>query len=159
MKNQRYLSQEDAAILSTLAEHLLSNKDSNMDLADDLVDLVSSSIPLPENASGNDCVGLYSDVTYRIAGTGERRAVRIVCPQESNGLSAHISILAPLAMSLIGRPVGGTVEVALPFGRSERIEILTVDQASGQADEPARGRRRGTDMPARDTSNAPGARE
>ncbi|HJV80274.1 GreA/GreB family elongation factor [Noviherbaspirillum sp.] len=136
MNNQRFLSQDDASTLSTLAEHMLRTQDARMNFAEDLVELVSTSILLPENARRNDCVALYTAVTYRVVGSGELHSIHIVSPHDHNAALARISILAPLAMSLVGRPVGSIVEVSLPFDKQQRVEIVAIEPRLSVANEP-----------------------
>ncbi|HYD59835.1 MAG TPA: GreA/GreB family elongation factor [Noviherbaspirillum sp.] len=140
MKNERFLSQEDAATLSRLAEHLLRLRDVNMNSAERLIDLIGTAILLPENVRRDDCVALYSTVTYREIGAEQRQSVVIVCPQDTQEALARVSILAPLAMSLLGRPAGSIVEVALPFDQVKFVEIVDVLPADRQAQEPHDGR-------------------
>ncbi len=139
MKTDRFLSQEDAATLSRLAEHLLRRRDVNMNFAERLIDLISTSILLPENVRRDDCVALYSKVTYREIGSERRQAIIIVCPNDAQEALARVSILAPLAMSLLGRPAGSIVEVALPFDQVKYVEIVDVQPADCRAQETQDG--------------------
>jgi regulator of nucleoside diphosphate kinase len=140
MKTERFLSQEDAATLSRLAEHLLRLRDVNMNFAERLIDLIGTAILLPENVRMDDCVALYSKVTYREIGSDQHQSVVIVCPQDTQEALARVSILAPLAMSLLGRPAGSIVEVALPFDQVKFVEIVDVLPADYRAQEPHSGR-------------------
>lgn len=126
MKTERILSQEDAAILSRLAEHLLRLREVKENFAESLIDLIGTSILLPENVRRNDCVALYSTVTYRDVGSSLHESTTIVCPQNAHGVLAQVSILSPLAMALLGRIVGSIVEVALPLKQARFVEIIDV---------------------------------
>lgn len=129
MNIERYLTKHDAAVLSRLAEQQLRVRDVRFNAAERLIDLISSSILLPENAERKDCVTLYSRADYRKVGSDERRSLVIVCPQDANEALARVSILAPLALALIGRRRHSIVEVALPFDKVEFVEIMEVDEA------------------------------
>lgn len=137
MKIERYLTQDDAAVLSRLAEQLLRMRDIDFNLAEKLADLISTSILLPENVRKNDCVSLYSRVRYRQVGSNDVQPIVIVCPHEVHETQAGASILAPLAMALIGRLEGSIVEVELPFNRVQFVEILSVEDPSSDLAEPA----------------------
>jgi len=132
MKIERVLSQEDAAVLSRLAENLLRMREVSFNFAEQLIELISSSILLPQNVQRHDCVSLQSEVTFREVGTKHSETVFLVCPQDAHEGLARISILAPLAMALIGRPVGSVAEVVLPFNRVKYLEITGVRQLSDQ---------------------------
>lgn len=126
MKIERYLTQDDAAKLSRLAEQLLRVREVRFNAAESLIELISTSILLPENVQRPDCVSLYSRVKYRHVDSDDVRSIEIVCPHDASDTLARVSILAPLAMALIGRPKNSIVEVHLPFNKVQFIEILDV---------------------------------
>lgn len=131
MKIERFLSQKDAGILSRLAERLLRLREVKINSAEQLVDLISNAILMPENAQRKDCVALYSEVTYREVGTSRLETIFLVCPQETNEALARVSILAPVAMALLGRPVGSIAEITLPFKQVKYVMITDVKHADG----------------------------
>jgi regulator of nucleoside diphosphate kinase len=126
MKIERYLSQHDASTLSRLAENLLRLRDVKFNHAERIIELITNSILLPENSRRDDYVSLYSTVVYRAIGTSQLSSVVIVCPQDTSDVLAKISLLAPLAMALLGRVVGSVVAVTLPFNQVQYIEIMEV---------------------------------
>ncbi|HVL74927.1 MAG TPA: GreA/GreB family elongation factor [Noviherbaspirillum sp.] len=126
MRIDRFLTQEDAAVISRLAETLLRTNDGRVHYAEQLIDLISTSILLPETDTRSDFVSLYSNVSYRIVGSNERQNICIVCPDEANEHIACASILAPLSMAIFGRTIGAIVEVELPFKRTQSVEIMDV---------------------------------
>ena len=126
MKTKRFLSHSDATTLSKLAEHLLRERDVKLNFAEMLLDLLATAILLPENVSRPDCVALHSKATYRIIGTNEHSSIVIVCPRDANASLARVSILAPLAIALLGRPVRDIVEVVLPGGKIQFVEVTDV---------------------------------
>jgi regulator of nucleoside diphosphate kinase len=128
MRFERFLTQADAATLSRLAERLLRVRDVKFNAAERLIELIATSILLPEHAIRSDCVSLLSTVTYRMVGTDAHRTVHIACPLDASDALAHVSILTPLAIALVGRPVGSIVEVALPFSRIQYVEIVDVQR-------------------------------
>lgn len=130
MRVERYLSQRDAATLCRIAEQLLRVHDAKLYCADRLVQLISSSVLLPGHAERDDCVALMSEVTYRRVGHSETHTVVLVGPGEANDALGHLSVLAPLAMALLGRTAGSIVEVTPGAGHVEYVEILALAQAS-----------------------------
>jgi regulator of nucleoside diphosphate kinase len=131
MKIERYLSQHDASTLSRLAENLLRLREVRFNHAERLIELITTSILLPENSRRDDYVSLYSTVVYRAVGTSQLNSVVIVCPQDASDVLAKISLLAPLAMALLGRVVGSIVAVTLPFNQVQYIEIVEVQTVCG----------------------------
>lgn len=130
MKIERYLTQADATVLSRLAEQLLRVREVKFNAGEDLIDLLSTAVLLPENSTRKDCVALHTEVTYHIDSSKEKKTLAIVCPQNANQELARVSVLAPLAMALIGREVGSVVDVQLPFGQSQTVSILEVQPLS-----------------------------
>lgn len=126
MKIERYMSQNDASVLSRLAYGMLRFGKSDTNLAERLIDIISGAMLLPETSSRRDYVCLYSVVTYRRLGSVRNECTVIVCPQDCDDVLVQISILAPLALALLGRAVGSIVEVPLPFGRIQYVEIIGV---------------------------------
>jgi regulator of nucleoside diphosphate kinase len=131
MKNERFLSQQDATILCRLAEHLLRMRDVTFNIAEQLIELIGSSILLPENAERNDCVALYSEVTFREVGAMQLETIFIVCPQETQDALVRVSILAPIALALLGRPLGSITAVVLPFFKVRYVEIVAIRHPDG----------------------------
>jgi len=126
MKIERYLSQQDAATLSRLAEHMLRMRDVRINFAEQLIDLIGTSTLLPEDVRRDDFVALHSEVVYRDIEMGRVGTIVIVCPEEADDARARVSILAPLALAMLGRPVGGIAEVHLPFDKLRHVEIVAV---------------------------------
>ncbi len=130
MKNQRILKQNDAAILSRLAEQLLRLAEVELNVGEELLDMVSTSKILAADTERKDCVALYSSVTYTPANIDDRRTLTLVCPHEANPQLAHVSVLSPIGMALIGRKTLHIIDVALPSNRMEKIKILEVANAN-----------------------------
>ncbi|WP_420475477.1 GreA/GreB family elongation factor [Noviherbaspirillum sp. ST9] len=126
MKNERFLSQEDATILCRLAEHLLRMRDVTFNIAEQLIELIGSSILLPENAERSDYVALYSEVTFREVGSMRLETIFLVCPQDTQDALARVSILSPIALALLGRPLGSITAVTLPFFKVRYVEVVGI---------------------------------
>ena len=60
MKNERYLTQNDAATLSRIAEHLLRMGEVEVNAGEQLLDIISTSIILPVDVQRKGYVTLYS---------------------------------------------------------------------------------------------------
>lgn len=130
MQIERYLTQDDATILSKLAERMLRVGDAKFDAGEQLIALLSKAILLPENSPKKNCVSIYSEVTYCEIGRDERKTITIVSPRDANQILARVSVLAPLAMAMIGREVGSIVEVRLLFDQVQFVKILDVTHLS-----------------------------
>lgn len=137
MKNERFLTEQDAATLSQLADELLLVRDAKVNFTNKLNELISASTLLPDDRGRADCVALHSTVTYRTVGSNDRKSLVIVCPEDADSASGRISILAPLAMALLGHCKRSIVEFHLPFNQTQFVEIMDVEPASAEGNEAA----------------------
>jgi len=141
MLNERFLCQKDACLLSRLAEAMLRLRDVKFNFADRLVEFLSGAILLPETSTRVDFVRLNTVVTYRAVGSSRREYLAIVCPQDADDVLARVCVLSPAAMAMLGRLVGSIVEIGLPFGRVQYVEIVdvaSIDAHRGVTDETAK---------------------
>ena len=65
-------------------------------------------------------------VTLEDAETSEKKKYKIVGPDEADVKAGKISVVSPIAKSLIGKEVGDVVSVETPSGKRE-FEILMVE--------------------------------
>lgn len=124
----RYLNQKDALVLRRLAEHQSNLDTAAAAVADKLDDILSSAVLVQGDVRKKNCVGLNSKVTFSKTADGEvsTSSMIIVSPEDASAAESRISILAPLAMALIGRKVNALVKVQLPYGEAT-LKILEVE--------------------------------
>jgi regulator of nucleoside diphosphate kinase len=126
MTTIRYLNQKDAIVLQRLAEHQSNLGQAEAAVADVLEDILATAVLVKGEVRKKNCVGLNSKVTYSKCGQSESSQMTIVEPQDAHAASSRISILAPLALALIGRKINEIVKVQLPFGEIATLKILDV---------------------------------
>lgn len=129
MKNQRYLAQDDAAILYQLAEQLMRLNGLETETAEELSDIVASATRLSANSRRKDVVMLDSTVSCLALSTQQTSQLTLVHPSHSDPGAGRISVLTPIGMAILGRKINATIEVALPSGKREKIQILDVKPA------------------------------
>lgn len=124
----RYVTQKDALVLRRLAEHQSNLGTAAAAVADQLDDILSSAVVIQGDARKRNCVALNSKVTFSKTADGEvsTSSMIIVSPEDASAAESRISILAPLAMALIGRKVNALVKVRLPYGEAT-LKILEVE--------------------------------
>ena len=81
-----------------------------------------------------DVVTMRSRVRIRDVETGKRTTYTLVYPNESNGFSECLSVLAPLGTAILGARIGDVIRWRVPAGlRTVAIEkILYQPEAAGQ---------------------------
>ncbi len=82
---------------------------------------------VPRERLPPDVVAMNSEVVYEDLGTGARRTVRVVYPQEADPARGHISVLAPLGSALLGVRVGQEVHWRVPRG-SRRLRVVAAQR-------------------------------
>jgi regulator of nucleoside diphosphate kinase len=132
MKNQRYLDPHNAQCLNQLAEQLLHLDGIEIDAAEQLQEIVVGATMLPVHTIRKDYVTPYSIVTYEPVG-GMPHTIKLVLPKDANPNSAHISVLAPIGLALLGRKRNSLIDVRLPSGRVDKVRILAIEQSDTNA--------------------------
>jgi regulator of nucleoside diphosphate kinase len=122
----RHLNHEDATTLSRLAEHLFRLGDKEIAMGEVLADIVATAVLTPVDVRKKKNVGLNTEVKYARHDDETETAITIVLPQDANPATGRISILAPLALALIGRQVDELVKVDLPMGKTMMLKIRDV---------------------------------
>ena len=126
MTEPRYLQQHDAAVLSRLAAAWLGAGGERACAGAHLADILATAILLPESDRTAQYAALYSHVSCRKLGSGEREGVFIACPQDANLALAQVSLLTPLALAVLGRASGSVVGLEDGADGACRFEILDV---------------------------------
>ncbi|GEM_PF-1325686 len=138
-----YLSQHDLAVLTRFVRARSADPGRVEAAVRRLAHLtaVSRTLPNGDSDGGERRVSLGASVRYRVAACGtacgtaihERTrggadldTVVIACPQDAQAMTPRVSVLAPLALGLLGHAEGCTVDVDLALGRTLRLEIVEV---------------------------------
>ncbi|MGX9219967.1 GreA/GreB family elongation factor [Massilia varians] len=134
-----YLSQHDLAVLTRFVRARSADPGRVEAAVRRLAHLtaVSRTLSNGDSDGGERRVSLGASVRYRVAACGtaihERTrggadldTVVIACPQDAQAMTPRVSVLAPLALGLLGHAEGCTVDVDLALGRTLRLEIVEV---------------------------------
>ena len=141
-----YLSQQDLAVLTRFVRARSADPGRVEAAVRRLAHLtaVSRTLPNGDSDGGERRVSLGASVRYRVAACGtaihERTrggadldTVVIACPQDAQAMTPRVSVLAPLALGLLGHAEGCTVDVDLALGRTLRLEIVEVQPPAALA--------------------------
>lgn len=134
-----YLSQHDLAVLTRFVRARSADPGRVEAAVRRLAHLTAVSRTLPNGDSDSDerRVSLGASVRYRVAACGtaihqrtqggaDLDTVVIACPQDAQAMLPRVSVLAPLALGLLGHAEGCTVDVDLALGRTLPLEIVEV---------------------------------
>ncbi|MCA9535827.1 MAG: nucleoside diphosphate kinase regulator, partial [Myxococcales bacterium] len=88
---------------------------------------------VPSTEVKPNVVTMNSELVYEDVGTGKRRTVRLVYPQDADVTRSWVSVLAPLGSALLGLQVGQEIDWAMPGGarRLRLVEVRYQPEASG----------------------------
>ncbi len=126
MKNDRYLTQYDAAILCKIAENLLRLAEVDFNAGEKLIEILVNSMILPAHARKEEYASLRSMVSYSCVDQNTTETIVLVCPQDANPVLARASVVSPIGLALIGHKAGSIVDVISPFGPAQQVRITNV---------------------------------
>lgn len=121
-----YISQTDRERLGNLIELVRNGGErSNLSYANKLEDELEYAEVVSPQKIPPDVVTMRSKVRLKDLDTKEETVYSIVFPSEANFDEGKISVLAPLAMALLGHRLGASIEFQAP-GRVRRLRILQI---------------------------------
>ena len=128
MKQQAtiYISETDRDRLGNLIELVRGQGDrANLSYVNRLEDELEFAEVVAPKEIPPDTVTMRSKVRLKDRDTKEESVYSIVFPSEANFEEGKISVLAPLAMALLGHSCGASIELQAP-GRLRRLQILEI---------------------------------
>ena len=121
-----YISQTDSERLQNLIELVRNGRErSNLSDVSRLEGELEYAEVIAPQKMPPDIITMRSKVRLKDLDTKEETVYSIVFPSEANFEEGKISVLAPLAMTLLGHRRGASVEVEAP-GRVRRLKILEI---------------------------------
>jgi regulator of nucleoside diphosphate kinase len=88
-----------------------------------LADELSRATVISEERMPDNVVRMHSRVTYVEEGSGLRREVELVYPDEADLSSGKVSVLAPVGAALLGLAEGESIEWRFPRGERRRLRV------------------------------------
>lgn len=88
-----------------------------------LAEELGRAIVVPSERMPGNVVRMHSRVTYIDEGTGQRREVELVFPEQADPARARISVLAPVGCALLGLEEGQAVDCFFPEGQLRRLRV------------------------------------
>lgn len=102
-----------------------------------LENMIKNAIIIDDTSSEGE-VSLNNTVTFKYVDDDEEETVKIVTSIRGNTVSGKISNESPIGKALLGHKVGDICEVALPNGGKYEIQIVSLDQTSGDEEDSIR---------------------
>lgn len=88
-----------------------------------LADELSRATVVPEERMPANVVRMHSRVTYVDEGSGRRREVELVYPDEADLALGKVSVLAPVGAALLGLAEGASIDWPFPQGGTRRLRV------------------------------------
>lgn len=88
-----------------------------------LADELCRAAVVPEERMPANVVRMHSRVTYLDEGSGRRREVELVYPEEADLTRGKISVLAPVGSALLGLAEGECIDWRFPRGGLRRLRV------------------------------------
>ena len=120
-----YLVDSEADTLSDLAWGI---KDRQPEVCTMLLDEIGRAKLYKRGRLPNDVVTMASCVEFLDEGSGARRSVQIVYPNQADASEGRISVLTLVGAGLIGLKAGHAILWPDRMGRKRRLELLSVRQ-------------------------------
>ncbi len=88
---------------------------------------------VPQAEVPPDVVTMNARIVFEDPEAGRRREITLSYPRDADPANGRISILAPVAMALLGLRVGDSIDWPLPGGRKATFRIASI---VGEVQEP-----------------------
>ncbi len=119
------ITRTDHARLTQLANGLLEK---NPELADGLLSELERAQVVEDGVAAQEAVQMGSTVEYEA--DGSKRRVELVYPTDADISENKVSILTPIGTALLGLRTGQSIDWVANDGRTHRLSILSVEQAT-----------------------------
>lgn len=126
MNNARFLTPEEATLLSDAAEHWLRLGDVELNPGEYVLQLLLKATVRPLTCAREDIASLNWTVAVELPGCDALKELTLVCPEEADMSRGRVSVLTALGLSFIGRVVGCVAPIQLATGWPEKASLLAV---------------------------------
>ncbi len=125
------LGKEDVERLRTVVEAHVFGRDEPA--AERLEAELDRATVVPQAEVPPDVVTMNARIVFEDPEAGRRREITLCYPRDADPASGRISVLAPVAMALLGLRVGDSIDWPLPGGRKATFRIASI---LGRDEEP-----------------------
>lgn len=141
MNDVRFLTMEEATVLSHAAERWLRLGDVELNPGEHVLGLLTRAAVRPQDCTREDIAGINRTLMLQLPDFPEPQELTLVCPEEANTSLNRVSVLTLLGLSFVGRVVGSIAQLQLAAGPSVTARLLAVRRCAAlERDQPA-GRR------------------
>ena len=132
-----FISTGDAQELDRMLSDHLSRDETTETALELSTKLFDAQVVAPE-VLPHGTIRLNSTVTYEELPGRTRRRVTLVAPRNADVSVSRISVLSPVGRALLGNALGQVVQVELPMGRQQPVQVVEVSPPLlDRVDEPA----------------------
>lgn len=83
-------------------------------------------VVVPQDEVPPDVVKMNARIVFEDPEAGRRREITLCYPRDADPASGRISVLAPVAMALLGLRLGDSIDWPLPGGRKATFRITSI---------------------------------
>jgi transcription elongation GreA/GreB family factor len=133
MNDVRFLTSEEAVLLSDAAENWMRLRDVELNPGEYLLQLLSGATVRPRKCAREDIASLNWTMAVELPGYGEPKELTLVSPKDADISFGRVSVLSLLGLSFIGRVVGSVAQIELASGLSKKASLLAARRCAALA--------------------------
>lgn len=120
----RFLTNEEAALLSQAAEHWLRLGDVELNPGEHVLKLLRNAAVRPKACPREDIASLNWTLKLALPDDEEPQELTLVCPADADLSLARVSVLTLLGLSFVGRVVGSVAPLQWAGGSAKVVRLL-----------------------------------
>ncbi len=126
MNDVRFLTMEEATVLSHAAERWLRLGDVELNPGEQVLGLLTRAAVRPQDCKREDIAGINRTLMLQLPDCEEPKELTLVSPEEADASLNRVSVLTSLGLSFVGRVVGSIAQLQLAAGPSMTARLLAV---------------------------------
>lgn len=124
MSGARFLTAEEAALLSHAAEHWLRLRDVELNPGEYVHELLSGATLRPSKCSREDIASINWTMDVQLSGCSAPKEVTLVSPGDADISLGRVSVLTLIGLNFVGRVVGSVAQIPSAQGPSQAATLL-----------------------------------
>lgn len=124
MNGARFLTAEEATLLSHAAEHWLRLRDVELNPGEYVLELLSSATLRPSECRREGIASINWTMALDLPGCGTLREMTLVRPGDADISLGRVSVLTLIGLNFVGRVVGSVAQIQFATGQPQEATLL-----------------------------------